>query len=506
VKDELSPPKGPFTLPPSWQWIRLGDLDPEFQNGESSRGHPAGDATPVLRLADIKRGRIMLDAVRRVPLPASSRAKYCLDADDILVIRVNGSRDLVGSFVSGVHGNLIYCDHFIRMRVRTELIHPAFVMYLGKWGFVRRQVEGSAVSTAGQLTINQRQLRSFVVPLPPLVEQERIVAAIEEQFSRLDAAVAALERVQQHLMRMRAAVLQAAVTGCLTPVDGSCEASEPWDTEDSLASRLTGENERKVARAHSDLLGGTWKIPTTWRWKSAAELCVVITNGDTPPPSSMTANQGDVPYVKVYNLTDRGTLNFSVRPTYIDRFTHAGPLKRSRLLPGDILTNIVGPPLGKVSVVPTDYPEWNTNQAVVVFRPLQTLHPKLLKYWLLSAPVLKLLKSTSRATAGQFNVSLTSCRALPLPIPPRTEQTAIIVSIEEHLFLIESQEMTASRALNRAQVLRSSILAAAFSGKLVPQDPVDEPASILLERIAIERTSPIGHRSSHKSRGTKIPA
>jgi type I restriction enzyme S subunit len=204
----------------------------------------------------------------------------------------------------------------------------------------------------------------------------------------------------------------------------------------------------------------------------------------------MTPDAGDIPYIKVYNLTTNGTLDFSKKPTFIDRETHLGRLARSRLRPGDVLTNIVGPPLGKVSVVPNTYAEWNTNQAVVAFRPEQdVLESGLLALWLQSKRVMGPLLTTAKATAGQFNLNVTACRRLEIPAPPLADQRRIVAEVERQLSLADALAAATAVALKRSAALRRSILERAFTGKLVPQDPTDEPASALLERIRTERAA-----------------
>lgn len=480
-------------LPPSWCWVKIGDLQPEFQNGLASRGEHGGSPTVVLRLADVSNGTISLKTARSLPVRDVWKIKYSAMSNDILIVRVNGSTDIVGQFIVCNFDNLVYCDHFIRMRTQPDVTDHRFLALLGSSPIVRSQIERLFVSTAGQKTVNQRHVSSIVIPLPPRPEQDRIVSAIEEQFSRLDAGIAALRRARQNLNRMRDAVLRAAVTGKSLREDSTPIAPDT-SLDRPLSASLTGENARKVERATRGLMPRTWDIPPSWTWKAAADVCEVIASGSTPVQAAMSPDSGDIPYIKVYNLTHRGYLDFTIRPTFIDRSTHEGPLRRSRLRPGDILTNIVGPPLGKVAVVPSDYPEWNTNQAVVVFRPIKSLNPKLLKYWLLSSPVLAVLESTSRATAGQFNVSLTTCRAVPLPIPPRADQDAIVADIEGKLSIIEAQEAIIDKLMVRAGTLRSVILSTAFSGKLVPQDSADEPATALIQRIAAARASSNGYQ------------
>src|SRR5205823_2846118 len=112
-------------------------------------------------------------------------------------------------------------------------------------------------------------------------------------------------------------------------------------------------------------------------------------------------------------------------------------LRKSRLRPGDVLVNIVGPPLGKVALVPNTYDEWNTNQAVVAFRPRgDVLLSGLLVVWLLSRRVMEPLLSTARATAGQFNLSISACRRLEVPVPPLAEQRRIVAEVEARLSAI----------------------------------------------------------------------
>ena len=151
-------------LPPNWAWITIADLSPEFQNGESSRGQAGGVPTVVLRLADIIDGKISLGEPRLLPLHETSTRKYSIRPGDILVIRVNGSTQLVGKFVPAGIGGVVYCDHFIRMGVSPDLVNPHYLTLLASSSLVREQVERAFVSTAGQKTINQRHLQSIAIP------------------------------------------------------------------------------------------------------------------------------------------------------------------------------------------------------------------------------------------------------------------------------------------------------------------------------------------------------
>lgn len=365
----------------------------------------------------------------------------------------------------------------------------------------------------------------FPVLVPPLAEQARIADRIDELFTDLAAGVAALERVKRNLSRYRAAVLHAAVTGRLTEAWRK-EHGPPKEPAPKLLGRILVERrkqwERRALAAYE--AKGTqppksWKsryqepeppklpqdgttlpeLPEGWCWATALQLCSSVDNGNTPPPDEMYANAGDVPFIKVYNLTKRGVLDFSVKPTFVSKDTHRGRLARSVVYPGDVLMNIVGPPLGKVSLVPDEHPEWNINQAVVVFHCMGGLRNDYLVSCLLCDTVLSPITEKAKASAGQFNISVTMCRELLLPLPPESEQAAIVEAVNEKLSQIDALEAEVTRGLARAGRLRQAILKAAFEGKLVPQDPTDEPASALLERIRQQTAAaPKPKRSARK--------
>lgn len=176
----ISDEEKPFELPQGWEWVRLGMLYPEFQNGASSRGDQGGTPITVLRLADIKNGAISLADTRQISIKPSDVEKYLLRKNDILITRVNGSSELIGRFTINEHRlDAIYCDHFIRMRLDSRLIFPAYLRLLGDSELVREKIAGLFITTAGQKTVNQGHITSLLLTLPPLAEQSRIVARVE---------------------------------------------------------------------------------------------------------------------------------------------------------------------------------------------------------------------------------------------------------------------------------------------------------------------------------------
>lgn len=198
-----------YAIPNSWKWVRLGELMPEFQNGLAKRGALSGKETTVLRLADVTSNRISLADTRAIKLSDDERKKYALRPADILVTRVNGSADIVGSFTacSELDGSVAYCDHFIRVRFMPDSVSTEFLIRASRTKLVRRQIEGMFVTTAGQKTVNQTHISSLVFPFPPLEEQQRIVARIDALICMCDSLEHSIDVAQAKQIELLDAVL-----------------------------------------------------------------------------------------------------------------------------------------------------------------------------------------------------------------------------------------------------------------------------------------------------------
>jgi type I restriction enzyme S subunit len=164
----------------------------------------------------------------------------------------------------------------------------------------------------------------------------------------------------------------------------------------------------------------------------AQEVCDFITKGTTPQTSEITQmpEKDSVPYIKVYNLSFNGDLLFDEEPQYISRNIHSGKLARSIVYPGDVLMNIVGPPLGKFALVTDEYSEWNINQAIAFFRAKDKILPKFLLYALMQP---KVLDPFLKQAVGirQLNLSLEQCRNLEFSLPPIDKQIEFIGFAEQ---------------------------------------------------------------------------
>lgn len=202
-----------FELPVGWASCRLAELIPQFQNGASSRGDNDGKDTIVLRLADIKKWEVSLADTRSIVINEKSIERYGLEKGDVLIIRVNGSADIVGRFITCRQNmDAIYCDHFIRMRFPIKCFSSSYLSLLGSSSLIRERISDLFVSTAGQKTVNQTHIGSLTVTLPPLAEQHRIVAKVDELMALCDQLKTRLADAQTTQLHLADAVVENALS------------------------------------------------------------------------------------------------------------------------------------------------------------------------------------------------------------------------------------------------------------------------------------------------------
>lgn len=309
-----------------------------------------------------------------------------------------------------------------------------------------------------QPNISQALIKAHEVSLPPLAEQTRIAAKLDELLAQVDTLKARIDGIPALLKRFRQSVLAAAVSGRLT---------EAWR-------------------------GGA---EVDWSFQRAADVCEKVQSGGTPKEGF---SESGVPFLKVYNIVNQ-EIDFGYRPQYISEAVHRGASSKSITLPGDVVMNIVGPPLGKIATIPAASPEWNINQAITLFRPSKDIVSGWISIVLLGGENLRSIINETKGSAGQVNISLSQCRDFLFPVPSIEEQTEIVRRVEQLFAFADQLEAKVSEAKTRIDRLTQSILAKAFRGELVPQDPNDEPACVLLERIQAQRASAPKAKRGRKS-------
>jgi type I restriction enzyme S subunit len=256
--------------------------------------------------------------------------------------------------------------------------------------------------------------------------------------------------------RMRQLILTLAIQGKLVPQDPEDESAQ------ELISRVISEKLRLVQskeikdESHINAIADdeVFGIPSNWVWCRAGALSKPISSGSTPEQHVFHPSEG-IPYLKVYNIQNQ-KVDFEYKPQFITISYHREKMKRSRLVPGDVVMNIVGPPLGKVAIIPDRFPEWNCNQAISFFRPVFPELAPWIYTFLKEGSFLRNIQLIG--TAGQDNISVTKCKFIPIAIPPLAEQKRIVAKVDELLGLcdaLESQQQ--ERELRKSVLVRSSL-------------------------------------------------
>jgi len=365
-------------------------------------------------------------------------------------------------------------------------VSRGFLFYFLVRSNFRKEAERNMTGSAGQRRVPTSYIKEATMPLPPVHEQRRIVQKIEELFTKLDAGVRSLKQTQALLKSYRRSVLKAAVEGEL-----SREWREAHEGEIEPAQMLL----KQILGARQKQWRGKWKepkppksvelpgLPETWAWASLEQVTSLVTKGSSPNWQGFDYVGDGVAFVRSQNV-GWGRIDLTNVVYLPVEFNQKQ--SKSILQPGDLLLNIVGASIGRAAIAPPELKEANTNQAVAVVRLVEGgLYAKFLLYYLIS-PAGQARIHKEKVEVARANISLTEVAKLAVPLPSRIEQRGIIREVERRLSIVDNLEATVDANLRQADSLRQSILERAFSGKLVPQDPNDEPASVLLERIREE--------------------
>lgn len=322
---------------------------------------------------------------------------------------------------------------------------------------------------SGMVHITRGRFDSTPVPVPPLAEQKRIVEAIEEALSKLDAGEAGLRTVRQLLKRMRGAVLAAALTGRL----------EPQDATDTPAAKVLADLGAQPIDP-SDVPA----LPKGWEWASLGTVADVVGGLTKDSKRAHDPELVERPYLRVANV-QRGYLDLTKVTTI-----RVSPEKAAKLelRSGDVLFNEGGDrdKLGRGWIWEGQVPGCIHQNHVFRARLADGIEPRIVSIWGNTFGQ-HWFDAHGRQTTNLASINLRTLKSFPIPIPPKEEQYRILAEVERQQSFLDACERAVDAGLTRAAALRRSVLKAAFEGKLVPQDPSDEPAYALLERIRAER-------------------
>lgn len=416
-----------FDIPESWMWVRLGDIGSTNIGLTYSPQNQSSNGTIVLRSSNIQNGKMSYEDIVRVKMEIAEN-KMCRKGD-ILICARNGSKRLVGKAAIIDNDGMSFGAF---MAIYRSGCNP-YVLYAIDSAYFRNVMLGdSGTTTINQIT--QDMLKNAIIPLPPLAEQKRIVAKIEELLPYIDRYEQAWSKLESFNKRfptdMQKSILQIAIQGKLVeqrPEEGSAE--ELYRQIQAEKQQLVKDGKLKKQKPLPEITEDEkpFDIPESWKWVRLAEICKSIADGDHQAPPQVP---NGIPFLVISNLSS-GKIDFSntryVPPEYFNKLSPERIAKN-----GDLLFTVTGSYGIPVQII--DCPPFCFQR-----------HMALLKgqidgnylYNLLKSPLVKGQCDKIATGTAQKTVGLLTLKNLLIPLPPLTEQKRIFAKLEEILPLCE---------------------------------------------------------------------
>lgn len=445
----------------NWTECKLGDVVSVIRGvtfPASSKVHePTDGYVACLRTSHVQE-KLLWDDMYYIPEGCIKRIDQLVVKNDILMSMANSS-NLVGKVCIN-EADREACFGAFLSAIRSREIDHRYVYYYLKSSEAQQALRASASQTVNIANISVGALEDLRFPLAPLAEQTRIAAKLDELLAQVDTLKSRIDGIPALLKSFRQSVLAAAVSGRLT---GGGEGSE----------LPAGWKEIPFSSVISDLRYGT------------AQKC--------------DYGGGSIGVLRIPNVGENG---ISLDDLKSSDFSEAEIGKLS-LREGDIVlirSNGSVELVGKSAVVSRKEEGLLFAGYLIRVRPdKEKALPKYVNFWLKSPSVRQMIELTARSTSGVNNINSEEIKSLTFTMPPLAEQTEIVRRVEQLFAFADQLEAKVNEAKTRIDRLTQSILAKAFRGELVPQDPNDEPASRLLERIQTQRASAPKARRGRKT-------
>ena len=523
-------PESRWALPNNWVWTKLLALGDIVAGGTPSTKEPTywKDEVNWISPADltgysaktIKRGT---KSISKIGL-ANSSAKV-IPAGSVHF----STRAPIGYVV--ISSEPLATNQGFKSLVPASGIFNEYVYYylMASRDYAHKRASGTTF-----LELSGRAFGDLPIPLAPIAEQRRIVAKIEELFSELDKGIESLKAARAKLNVYRQAVLKYAFEGKLT-AQWREENKDRLETPEQLLARIKqerdaryeqqlqewkaavkeweegGKSGKKPARSRmpkpvstmaEEEIAPLESLPSGWLWLTAESVGIVQLGRQRSPKN----RSKDYPtkYIRAANITEQGLDLDDVLD--MDFLPHE--LSAYRLKKGDlVLSEASGSAaqVGKPAIWDDQIPNCCFQNTVIRHQPYCRDYAAYL-LWLYRFFYVSGKFAQVAGGVGINHLSAFKFAQIALPLCALAEQQEIVRLLEERFAAIEQQEREINSALNQAEMLRQSILKKAFTGQLVPQDPRDEPASVLLDRIKAEREKAAQNNHSKKTRKKKTTA
>ena len=419
----------PFEIPENWCWCRWGDLSESIQYGYNAPAKETG-RIKMVRISDIHENKVFWDSIPYCDISEDEIQTYILKKNDILFARTGGT---VGKsfLVQDVPCEAIYAGYLIRTHYNSEKLVPQYLKFFMESNLYWEQLKEGTIATA-QPNCNGKTLSKMLIPLPPLAEQKRIVAAIEkfmpliEEYGKKETQLKAINEKIGTLTKK--AILQEAVQGKLVPqIATEGNAKDLLEEIKKEKAKLIKEGKIKKEKTLPEITEDEipFDIPESWCYIRPTDIGY-FSSGKTPKLNEIT-NEGYIPYFKVSDMNNKG--NELYMTTVIHYLTNNSKYKlfpkNSIIYPkngGAVFTN-------KKRILITDsLVDLNTG----VFIPIEGIYIKYFYLLFSSIDFKQYYKGTALPT-----IDLEAVQKIVWALPPLAEQKRIVATIEKMLQLCE---------------------------------------------------------------------
>lgn len=489
-----------LNLPTGWALASVGDLA-DYVNGRAFKPSEWKDSgKPIIRIQNLNKNEARYNFS-----PLDHEEKYLVKNDDLL---------FAWSASLGVylwHGGDAWLNQHIFKVLPKACTTKKFIFYLLEK--ITAELYAKAHGS-GMVHVTKGKFESTKISLPPLTEQHRIVAKIEELFSELDKGIESLKTAQAQLKVYRQALLKHAFEGKLT-AQWRAENQGKLETADALLNRIQHERAQRYQQQLADWetsgkQGSKPKAPkplSSLTQEELAELPVLpkgwvgarlgwMTCSVEYGTSAKSSESGVCPVLRMGNIQN-GKFDWTDL-VYTDDETE---IAKYLLHEGDVLFNRTNSPelVGKSAIFKSQQPAIFAGYLIRVNQIGSIAESQYLNYFLNSHIAKQHGNTVKTDGVNQSNINGEKLVNYPFPFCSLEEQRVIVELLDTKLSEVDQLEQTITTSLQQTEALRQSILKKAFSGQLVPQDQNDEPASVLLARIKVEKAKQSPETNPRKS-------
>lgn len=466
-------------LPESWLAITLGEVI-DYANNTTVQPKDMEPSALLVELEDIERDTSKLTDRKTVADRNPKSTKNRFREGQILYGKL---RPYLNKIIRADQDG--YCSSEI-IAISPGMLDGDYLFYALKSPLFIKHVN-EVSHGMGMPRLGTQQAKSAPFILAPLQEQTRIAQKLDELLTQVDTLKARIDAIPTLLKCFRQSILAAAVSGRLT---------NEWREAVPNASVVGIPSEKEINLGEIKAKEKYLNAPTTWQWMKFG-AAVSLINGDRGknyPNKSEYVEQG-IPFINTGHIDPNGMLSAD-RMNFITK-KKFDSLGGGKIKSGDLVYCLRGATMGKTAFV-NPLTVGAIASSLVIIRTKSLLLPGF-SYLFLTSPQGKNLITRFDNGSAQPNLSAGSLSSYPIALPPLAEQTEIVRRVEQLFAFADNLEAQIAAAKSRIDHLTQSILAKAFRGELVPQDPNDEPASVLLERIKAQRAAAPKAKRSRKT-------